>query len=518
MSDPYNIYSYLYPYLTHDVSDDTEFHFDAGNWMGKYGMYLTPFDSREVERVKETSDYDVKELRNEALINAENLDLGLGKMGFTGGYGYDVIDRMNDKVTNAMQLNKLRSMQAVSDIERQYSSQLYTELGRMADLGAFDLDELRMQGVGGEAVYKTEGLQTPGAKTPTTQGGQVSFGGSPMSIMDAILNREMPAFNFDPSRSFNLSELEKQGYRVNRPNDPYTAMLRRIEDEKDQSEIEINRAAWDAELGDKCPCPGGGFSRVCCEAEQQVYPGGQHTVSPGEEANIVEYDPYTGEAMYTEEHLANVEAYNTALNAGEYTGLDYTGDLQNCMASGMPQEMCSQIMRTMEEGVTSGGLGLGGGEGMLEGTSIYQTTDDYDLLYGEFGNTEQAEGITQNIANCMSGTGDWATLAGCIQQGQVDYSQARESYVSDVQMQDWSRMASGQRNDVQCFDGDHAAYNPTGSNCLTWAKHKGWSSERFYREHVSNFTNLSYEEWLESVGGSWTVPGGGRGYMGSSIS
>ena len=44
MADPYNIYTYLTPYM----SSDPEI---LAQWYAKWGMYLTPFDSREIDRL-----------------------------------------------------------------------------------------------------------------------------------------------------------------------------------------------------------------------------------------------------------------------------------------------------------------------------------------------------------------------------------------------------------------------------------------------------------------------------------
>ena len=79
MADPYNIYTYLTPYM----SSDPEI---LAQWYAKWGMYLTPFDSREIDRLNELTNYTIEdELRKGMEVN-QKVDIGIGKSGFAGSY------------------------------------------------------------------------------------------------------------------------------------------------------------------------------------------------------------------------------------------------------------------------------------------------------------------------------------------------------------------------------------------------------------------------------------------------
>ena len=140
MSDkatPYNIYSYLEPYLSGDTSL-------LANWYSKWGMYLTPFDSREVDRINELTDYNVKDQLRQGLETATSLRTGIGRTGFSGSYLNATQALSEDMLKYDLQAQKLKGINAQKQAEKSYSSRLYGQLGRLADLGAFSDNELEI--------------------------------------------------------------------------------------------------------------------------------------------------------------------------------------------------------------------------------------------------------------------------------------------------------------------------------------------------------------------------------------
>ena len=86
---PYNIFSYLDPFLnTDDITIDPQ------DWYAQYGMYLTPFDQRETQQVQDMYNLESAQALSKSYAVQEAVSTGVAKSGFAGSY-YDNMGNSN---------------------------------------------------------------------------------------------------------------------------------------------------------------------------------------------------------------------------------------------------------------------------------------------------------------------------------------------------------------------------------------------------------------------------------------
>tara|TARA_R100001530_G_scaffold134979_1_gene111073 strand:+ start:693 stop:1457 length:765 start_codon:yes stop_codon:yes gene_type:complete len=131
MSVP-NLYSYLMPFLT----DEEGLH-DPMQWMGEYGMYLTPYDEAEEALVAEQVGIASQILEPQAWNDIQNIQKGLGATGFAGSYMEGRTDEALDKTAQGLSLTRLQGLNRQKALQKAYESEIYAELQGLASMDAF---------------------------------------------------------------------------------------------------------------------------------------------------------------------------------------------------------------------------------------------------------------------------------------------------------------------------------------------------------------------------------------------
>lgn len=120
--------------------------FDSGTWNANpvewwkdYGAYLSPYDNTQETLAKRKGNIQTENLRREALDTIDKMGGFSGKRGFAGDSGMENAQKslMEDSIRqNEMQTLGVNA--SLWDIKDNYMSNLYSQFGQLAQVGAFD--------------------------------------------------------------------------------------------------------------------------------------------------------------------------------------------------------------------------------------------------------------------------------------------------------------------------------------------------------------------------------------------
>jgi hypothetical protein len=127
-----NLYSYLVPFLT----DEEGLH-DPMQWMGEYGMYLTPYDETQEELLVEQTGLASETLEPGAWTDIQNVQRGLAASGFAGSYMGDRAGEALEKTAQGMSLTRLQGLNRQKALQKAYESDMYASLHELVGLDAF---------------------------------------------------------------------------------------------------------------------------------------------------------------------------------------------------------------------------------------------------------------------------------------------------------------------------------------------------------------------------------------------
>tara|TARA_R100000234_G_scaffold119980_1_gene104668 strand:- start:16960 stop:17646 length:687 start_codon:yes stop_codon:yes gene_type:complete len=120
--------------------------FDAGShnenpvrWWSDYGKYLTPYSSAKETLAARKGGIQKEGLRKEALQTIDKMGGFAGKRGFAGDSGMERAQQAI--IEDTIRQNELQTLgvnQSLWDIRDNYMSNLYSEFGNLAGVGAFE--------------------------------------------------------------------------------------------------------------------------------------------------------------------------------------------------------------------------------------------------------------------------------------------------------------------------------------------------------------------------------------------
>ena len=129
--DPTDI---LAPFLSVPLGSGLNF----GAWLSDYGMYLDPYNPMKEEMVNKGMKAAKDNLQEKELATLAEAESGIGATGMSAGYAGLLPEEIYGKIGLESQLIDIAGQREIDSIHEDYMSSIYSQIGRLAEVGAFD--------------------------------------------------------------------------------------------------------------------------------------------------------------------------------------------------------------------------------------------------------------------------------------------------------------------------------------------------------------------------------------------
>jgi hypothetical protein len=114
---------------------------DLQDWNDAWSQYITPYDYDELARIKDRNDLGHAAILHNEIDSLTTLATGLGMTGLDSSYANNMVNQSLNKIANALYSADVAALQSIGNSFASYESDVYSELGNLAMLGAFETDQ-----------------------------------------------------------------------------------------------------------------------------------------------------------------------------------------------------------------------------------------------------------------------------------------------------------------------------------------------------------------------------------------